>query len=66
MSATFVFQESVAGNFWPRSATGSLQIEQRLTQYLKLRVGYMQSASSGLVVMNTVAPNCAATSGPTS
>jgi hypothetical protein len=53
----FVFQESNAGNFSPRSATGSLQIEQPLTQRVKLRVGYMQSASSGLVIMNTVAPN---------
>ena len=53
----FVFQESNAGNFSPRSATGSLQIEQPLTQHVKLRVGYMQTASSGLVIMNTVAPN---------
>jgi len=53
----FVFQESKAGNFSPRSATGSLQIEQPITQHVKLRLGYMQSASSGLVIMNTVAPN---------
>jgi hypothetical protein len=53
----FVFQESAAGNFSPRSATGSLQIEQPLTQRVKLRLGYMQNASSGLVIMNTVAPN---------
>jgi hypothetical protein len=59
----FVFQESVAGNFSPRSATGSLQIEQPLTQRLKLRVGYMQSASSGLVIMNTVAPDPATNTG---
>jgi hypothetical protein len=53
----FVFQESAAGNFSPRSATGSLQIEQPLTEHVKLRLGYMQNASSGLVIMNTVAPN---------
>jgi hypothetical protein len=53
----FVFQESAAGNFSPRSATGSLQIEQPLTERVRLRVGYMQNASSGLVVMNTVVPN---------
>jgi hypothetical protein len=53
----FVFQESAAGNFSPRSATGSLQIEQPLTDHVKLRLGYMQSASSGLVIMNSVAPN---------
>jgi len=59
----FVFQESNAGNFSPRSATGSLQIEQPLTQHVKLRVGYMQTASSGLVIMNTVAPNPATNTG---
>jgi hypothetical protein len=63
VSYPFVFQEPVAGNFSPRSATGSLQIEQPLTQYLKLRVGYMQSASSGLVIMNTVAPDPATNTG---
>jgi hypothetical protein len=53
----FVFQEAVAGNFSPRSATGSVQIEQPLTSRVKLRVGYMESSSSGLVVMNPSAPN---------
>ena len=53
----FIFQERVAGNFSPRSATGSVQIEQPLTARVKLRLGYMQSASSGLVIMNMVAPN---------
>src|SRR5450755_3359083 len=38
----FVFQETNAGNFSPRSATGSVQIEQPITQHVKLRVGYMQ------------------------
>ena len=59
----FVFQETNAGNFSPRSATGSVQIEQPLTQHVKLRVGYMQSQSSGLVIMNTVAPNPATNTG---
>jgi len=52
-----VFGEAVAGNFSPRSATGSLQIEQPITQRVRLRLGYMQSASSGLVVMNVTPPN---------
>jgi hypothetical protein len=59
----FVFQESAAGNFSPRSASGSMQIEQPLTQHVKLRLGYMQNASSGLVIMNTVAPNPATNTG---
>ncbi len=59
----FVFQESVAGNFSPRTVTGSLQIEQPLTARVKLRVGYMQNASSGLVILNTQAPNPATGTG---
>ena len=55
--------ESTAGNFSPRSATGSLQIEQPLSKAVKLRVGYMQNQSSGLVIMNTVAPNPATNTG---
>ena len=62
-SYPFVFQEPAAGNFSPRSASGSVQIEQPLTRYLKLRIGYMQSASSGLVIMNTVAPDPATNTG---
>jgi len=53
----FVFQESREGNFSPRSATGSMQIEQPLSQRVKLRIGYMQSQSSGLVILNPSAPN---------
>lgn len=58
-----VFQESKAGNFSPRSATGSLQIEQPVTAHVRLRLGYMQSVSSGLVIMNTEAPNPATNTG---
>lgn len=52
-----VFREIVAGNFSPRSATGSMQVEQTLSERLKLRIGYMQSQSSGLVLLNPVAPD---------
>jgi hypothetical protein len=52
-----VFQEPVAGNFSPRSATGSVQVEQPLSQHLRLRVGYMQNQSAGLVILNRVAPD---------
>jgi Carboxypeptidase regulatory-like domain len=54
--APFVFQEQGPGNFSPRSATGSFRIEQPLTPRLRLRVGYMQNESSGLVLMNPIAP----------
>jgi hypothetical protein len=55
----FVFRELSAGNFSPRSATGSIQIEQPLSQHLTLRTGYTQKESAGLVILNPVAPNAA-------
>ncbi len=53
----FVLQENTAGNFSPRSATANFQVEQPLTSHLRLRVGYTQSQSAGLVVLNHVAPD---------
>jgi Carboxypeptidase regulatory-like domain len=53
----FVFQEPAAGNFSPRSTTWSVQVEQPVTQFLKLRAGYMQNQSAGLVTMNVIAPD---------
>jgi len=52
-----VSQEPTAGNFSPRSNTWSLQVEQPVTSFLKLRAGFIESQSSGLVVMNSVAPD---------
>jgi hypothetical protein len=52
-----VFRELSAGNFSPRSATGSIQIEQPLSQHLTLRTGYTQKESAGLVILNPMAPN---------
>jgi hypothetical protein len=52
-----VFRKIVAGNFSPSSATGSMQVEQTMSEHLKLRIGYMQSQSSGLVLLNSVAPD---------
>ena len=53
----FVFQRPQDGNFSPESAIWSLQIEQPLTPFLKLRVGYLQNYSQGLVILNSVAPD---------
>jgi hypothetical protein len=53
----FVLQEQTAGNFSPRSATASFQVEQPVTSWLRLRIGYMESQSDGLVVLNRVAPD---------
>ncbi len=49
--APFVYHRMVAGNFSPRTATGSIEVEQSLTRLLKLRVGYLRSISDGLVTM---------------
>ena len=53
----FLFQEPQDGNFSPRSATFSLQLEQPVTHRLRLRTGYMSSVSDGLVVLTPTAPN---------
>jgi hypothetical protein len=53
----FVFTESQPGNFTPRATTGSIRIEQPVTGRLQLRVGYMQTESSGLVILNSSAPD---------
>ncbi|MBS1859426.1 MAG: TonB-dependent receptor [Acidobacteria bacterium] len=53
----FVFQEQDPGNFSPRSATASIQIEQPVNAHLKLRAGYMRNRSDGLVLLNRVAPD---------
>ena len=48
----FVFRTQGPGDFSPQTATGSLQIEQPLTRYLKVRAGYVHSQSTGLVIMD--------------
>lgn len=53
----FVFEEPGAGNFSPRSATWSAQIEQPVTRFVKLRAGYMQNDSAGLVVLDSIPPD---------
>jgi hypothetical protein len=53
----FVFQEPKDGNFSPRSINWTLQVEQPVGPYLKLRTGFMQSLSDGLVILDPVAPD---------
>jgi hypothetical protein len=52
-----VSQEPAAGNFSPRSATGSIGIEQPLGHLLKVRIGYMQNEGNGLVILNSTQPD---------
>jgi hypothetical protein len=53
----FVFEEPAAGNFSPRSATWSVQVEQPLWRVVKLRASYIANEASGLIIMNPVAPD---------
>ena len=63
VGSPLVFKELVAGNFSPRSAIRSVQVEQPLSSHLKLRIGYIYYDSSGLVILNSVAPNPATNTG---
>ncbi len=51
----FVFQKPAAGNFSPRSVTGNLQFEQPVSEHLKLRIGYTQKQSAGLIILDPLA-----------
>ncbi|HWC99292.1 MAG TPA: TonB-dependent receptor, partial [Candidatus Sulfopaludibacter sp.] len=53
----FVFRHQADGNFSPQTATGSLQVEQPLAPRLKLRLGYLQSQSAGMVYLDQIAPD---------
>ena len=53
----FIFQNPEDGNFSPRSTTWMVQIEQPISPRIKLRTGYMQSLSDGLLQLDPVAPD---------
>jgi len=53
----FVSHGMNPGNFSPRTATGSIQIEQPVTQLLRLRFSYLRSISDGLVTLIPQAPD---------
>jgi hypothetical protein len=52
-----IFREVQAGNFSPNSTTGSIQLEQPITRFVRLRAGYMQTVSSGLVMLDSTLPD---------
>jgi hypothetical protein len=54
-----IYSQEQPGNFSPRSTTGTLQVEQPVTRFVRLRAGYMQSVSSGLVILDSTAPDLA-------
>jgi hypothetical protein len=53
----FVSQRPVDGNFSPRSAVGSIQVEQPISRMLKLRATFMSNVSDGLVTLVRVPPD---------
>jgi hypothetical protein len=53
----FIFQKPEDGNFSPRSTTWMVQIEQPVSPRVRLRTGYMQSLSDGLLILDPVAPD---------
>lgn len=52
-----VFGAPADGNFSPRSATWSVQLEQPITKVVKLRTGYTQNDADGLVLLFPVPPD---------
>jgi hypothetical protein len=52
-----VFAEPADGNFSPRSAMWTVQVEQPLTRFLQLRASYMENDSDGLVLLYPVPPD---------
>jgi hypothetical protein len=52
-----VIQNQAAGNFSPHSATWRVEVEQPINRSFRLRAGYMQNESSGLVILNKIDPD---------
>jgi hypothetical protein len=61
--APFVFHSKTPGDFSPSSTNWSFQLEQPVTSALKLRASYTQNQSSGLVILNPIAPTTGDASG---
>lgn len=59
----WVFQEAQSGNFSPRSDIWSVQIEQPVSPALRLRIGYLENRSAGLVLIDSVPPASGSDSG---
>jgi len=59
----FIFREPVDGNFSPSTDTWSVLVEQPVGTTLRLRAGYQQHRSDGLVVLNPSLPDTATNTG---
>jgi hypothetical protein len=47
----FIFSNDKIGNFAPYSATWSVEVENSLTKFLKVRANYLQSNSAGVITL---------------
>ena len=52
----YLFRELVPGDFSPRSTNWSVQAEQTVTAWLKLKASYVQNVSAGLITLHTATP----------
>ncbi len=52
----YLFRELVPGDFSPRSTNWSVQAEQNISSWVKLKVAYVQNVSAGLVTLHTATP----------
>ncbi len=59
----FVSQQPIDGNFSPSSTIWSMQVEQPLTRFVRLRATFLHNYSDGLVIVNQVAPDPATNTG---
>jgi Carboxypeptidase regulatory-like domain/TonB-dependent Receptor Plug Domain len=58
-----IFQGPSPGNFSPQSNIWSFQVEQPVARDLRLRVGYTQNDSDGLVTVNSEGPDLTTATG---
>jgi hypothetical protein len=59
----FVFQRPIDGNFSPHSFNWSFEVDQPVGTRLKLRLGYLQNHSTGLVIADPLLPDKESTNG---
>jgi hypothetical protein len=53
----FIFQRPIDGNFSPRSANWSVEVEQPLARVVKLRMSFMANTADGLVIADPLPPD---------
>ncbi len=52
----YLFKELVPGDFSPRSTNWSVQAEQNMSAWVKVKLAYVQNVSAGLVTLHAATP----------